>query len=296
VLKQGIVDWGQTMTSKLQEQLLAPQTVALSENLGLEWVPQDLTLMAGGLLHVPGQFRLLRQNSSVKPTALERTYDDSTLAAVKESGFILPSDTLPKLIQYLYQTGDLRYRVNSASVSSFTSLMGSRFFQFFIWPDLMNFSSRTSFWFDISSEAAPKLANGEMNPGGGIAYRVSAPLLVNQWAPGEGQYVPYLDFRAPMTGELNAKIDDGKLSIQLSPNDLNVSAVYRPEYQKIRRIDNNWIATGILGSNVQSYLQSQAFQFTLPSWDLGQGMTLGMRDLQIWHQSFRIPLQLTSSP
>jgi hypothetical protein len=125
---------------------------------------------------------------------------------------------------------------------------------------------------------------------------VSAPLIVNQWAPAGNKYVPYVDFTSPMRGSLSAKIAGGKFTMQLVPTSLDVTSHFRKEYSLLRYV-TDWIATSLLGSRVAGYLESKPVSFDVPAWDIGDAgaLSINPRDVQLWKYSFRIPLDFKNS-
>ncbi len=290
VLKDGALDFVSSSLVGLQAELLRAREVTLKEGLSLSWVPTDLVDAGQGVLRVPGQMVITKASPLVSRQSVERSYDVLSLVSVKESGFVLPRGTLPRVVEFMQKNGELGYRAKSSEIESFVGLMQSRFLQFFVWPDLMSFPTSTQFYFDVSAQKAPVFTNGVMLNGGGIRYDVQAPLLVNQWAPSGNKYLPYVDFYAPLQGSLSAKIADGKFTIQLMPSSLDVSSVFRKEYSMVRQV-TAWIATSLLGSRVSGYLESRPISFDVPTWELGDGsMSLNPRDVQLWKYSFRVPL------
>lgn len=293
VLKQGVLDWVQSSLGGLQTELLTERKSDWGEHLKLAWQPATLTTLPGGLIRVAGVMVLAKPGSTLGADILVRNYDAQTLSAVTESGYVLPKDFLQHALSYLFVNGELQYRLNSSKLAAFEALMQSRFLQFFVWPDLMSFREQTQFIFDLTSEQAPKLGVGSMLTGGGSSYSFSAPMIAHQWAPASTEYLPYVDFRAPLTGRLTAKIQNGVLSLQTTTqNELNLKAQFRPEFARLRS-ENTWIATSLLGSRVRDYLNATPFTLAVPSWSLGSGVSLGVRDLQAWKQSFRIPLDFS---
>lgn len=291
VLKQGILDWMQNTLGSLQAQLLVQRDVQIKEKIKVSWIPQELTTLSGGLLRVAGNFVLSKPGATLGSATLARDYDPRILTAVLESGFVMPKNSLQSILNYMYSNGELQYRLQSSGIPAFQSLMNSRFFQFFIWPDLMNFATSTGFYFDLASERVPQVSNGQMLDSGGSVYDFTMPMVAHQWAPdSKGNYLPYVDFTTPVTGQLSAQISDGTLSLQLKSNDLQLVDVFRSEFAKTRD-ENNWIATSILGSNVKDYLNQTPFNVAVPSWQVGSQLSLALRDLQAWTKTFRIPIQ-----
>lgn len=295
VLRQGVQDWMQSTMGSLHAQLLVPREVKLKERIGLKWVPAQISTMLGGLIRVAGTFNLSKVNSRVGADQLPRNYDPATtLLSVTESGFVFPRDSMQRILRYMYSNGELRYRTNSSVIDAFVSLMNSRFLQFFIWPDLMQFDTNTNFVFDLGTSGVPALGTGGMMDGGGSSYPFKANLLVHQWAPNEKAYVPYVDFTAPVTGTLIAGFADGKLNLQMQTDDMNIESSFRSEYSAIRQV-SSWISTWILGSSVKDYLNTTTMSVDVPNWQVGNQLSLGMRDVQVWNKTFRIPLQFKAT-
>ncbi|MGZ3723623.1 MAG: hypothetical protein ACXVA9_11860 [Bdellovibrionales bacterium] len=294
VLKAGLQDWMQSTLGTLQTQLLTTREVSIKEKMKVAWMPAQLTTLPGGMLRVAGTFVLAKPGSLVGADQLPRNYDPAILGRVTESGFIMPKDTMSRIFRYMQINGELQYRLNSTDVAAFTSLMNSRFLQFFVWPDLMNFNTSTQFYFDLASQTVPVLGDGAMLDGGGSAYNITMPMIVHQWAPDANgkSYVPYIDFTAPVQGKLQAQIKDGVLSLQIHTDDLKIDDSFRLEYQKIRDV-NPWVATYLLSSSVKDYLNSTPYYMAVPSWQIGNELSLSMRDIQVYQQTFRIPLQFT---
>lgn len=289
VLRDGVLDWVEGSLGDLQVELMKAREISLRPELQLTWVPQEMQDAGNGLIRVGGQLVMSKKAKVASQETLERTFDAATLAAVNESGFVLPRETLPKIMDFLQRNNELGYRASSKQIDSFQSLMNSRFLQFFVWPDLMKFAKKTEFYFDVGAEKSPVLTNGRTVTGG-VAYDIQAPLLVRQWAPTTTQYLPYVDFRAPMQGRLSAKIHNGELQIQLQPSALKVNSTFRSEFKTFRSV-SSYIANSLLGSRVADYLNSKPVNLTIPAWTLGDGMSLSMKGVKLHDQSFRIPLE-----
>jgi hypothetical protein len=293
-LKNGVLNWVQSSLAGVHGDLMQPRVFPLKAGLDMNWTPDTLNGLPGGLIRVAGHLNLQKNTAKAYSQTLDRTYTDQSLTQVKESGYVLPKDTMTALMDFLYHTGDLQYRTTSDKVSAFSSLMNSRFMQFFVWPDLMSFASKTVFYFDVLTSGSPALAGGEALVDGGVQYAMQAPLVVHQWAPVSGKYIPYVDFSSQVTGKMQASVDGNQIKLQMLPNQLNVKTNFRGEFSLIRYV-NNWIATSLLGSRVQSYLTSTPLTLNVPSWQMSDNTSLSVRDLQQWKQSFRVPLQFKNS-
>lgn len=294
VLQAGVLNWIEDAVSHMQGQLLHGQVLTLKPGLDLTWQPLAMTGLAGGVVRVNGQFVLQKATAGVPfQTVVSGSYKESDLASVADSGFILPKNALAAVLGFLYRTGELSYRVSSDQVPAFVSLMQNPLAKFFVWPDLFNFAENSHFYFDITTSKAPSLTQGTILDNGGVAYLLRAPLVVHQWAPARGQYLPYVDFSAQVTGTLKAVVQQQKLTLSLSPGPMDVQAIFRSEYASVRGV-NSWIATYLLGSTLQDYLSGSSYSLDLPSWPVSERLSIRIRDLQQWNESFRIPLQFAS--
>lgn len=293
VLQDGVLDWVDGSLGTLQSSLMQGRTINLKQDLTLNWQPTQLIPQANGLLRVAGDFLLSRAGVNVDGGELVRNYSDDLLSRVTKSGFILPRNTVQKVLEFLYMTGDLQYRVQSKDVEGFQGLMQSRFMQFFVWPDLMKFAKDAQFYFDLGLQAAPVLSGG-VNAAGGVVYNVAAPVIVHQWAPGTTQYLPYVDFTSPMQGKLSAQIKEGHLSLQLKSEGLNMAAAFRPEFQAFRAITKR-LQTSMLNSRVEDYLDKKTFDFDLNDWQVGENFSIGLSGLDQRDQTLRIPLEFKES-
>jgi hypothetical protein len=297
LLKAAILDWSQNTLNALQAQLLTEHHFQLKDKVTLSWQPSSLASLAGGLMRVLGTMMISKAGATAGADSLARNYNPATvLPAVKESGFVLPKDTLQRVLNYLYTNGELQYRVASTSIASFTQLLSSGFEEFWVWPDLMNFSPSSVFYFDVGTQHTPQLGAGAMLDAGGSSYPITAPMIVHQWAPAGSQYLPYFDFSVPISGQLSAVLSNGQLNLQLQTQDLQIVAQLRDEYLKYRPNANPWIGTSMISSSVQDYLNSTPYTVAIPDWQLAPGIALGPRDIQVWTQTFRIPLQIKTTP
>lgn len=285
-LREAALDRVRSALLDLQSELTKPRAVALKPGLDLVWQPAAVSAAGSGLLRIAGALTLEKQAAANSEVALARTYAEAQLSQVTESGFVLPRDTMPELLKFMHAVGDLGWRVPSRDLQAFASLMQNRFLQFFLWPDLLKYDATTAFVFDVTTSRAPTLDAGQTLASGGVSYAVTTGLLVHQWVPAGGQYVPYVDFTSPLRGQLEARVAAGQLALRLAPGELDVSARF------FKKGANPWLATSLLGDRVSDYLKEKTFVIDLPTWTIADVVNLSVRDVQQWKQSFRVPLEV----
>lgn len=292
MMKEATLRWVQNSLGSFQKEILTARTVTIRPTLTATWEPQDMEAIGEGMIRVPGQLSLKKEGEGPEQVeVVERTQLAASLISMTESGLVLPKNTIEKVVEFLHRNGELNHRVPSNSVTAFVGLMKSRFLQFFVWPDLMKFATNTTFYFDLRAQNYPSLTNGRMVTDRGLTYDLQVPLLVNMWAPHNGNYLPYVDFRAQGSGRVYINVKGNQLQLQAMTGPLNVRSQFRDEYKSVRAVSDS-IWESLLGSRVQSYLSSQKFMTDLPEWPLTQNLILGVTDIQMWKQGLRVPLEV----
>ena len=283
LVKGAVIELAKGAADDLRRKLLAREEFNLFDPLVGAWIPSAVTAVDGGSLRVAGEFVFSVPGSELGADLVERSFDPLSLSEVKESGFVLPRSAVERFLRFLHVNGLLQYRLSSADISAFQSLMWNRLMQFFVWPDLMSFARDSRFYFYFRTDASPRLSDGVSLDGGGVAFGVSVPLTVQQWAPVSSVgYVPYLNFETNVEGSLFARVVNERLQMRLKPYGLNLSCRFAPEFMRYRGV-NTRLSCGLIGNSARSHLSEKIFEFPLPA---------GVRDLQIWPDSLRLPLTL----
>jgi len=290
MLKTGLRQVMQEAMVNLHHELMQERHLTVADDLDLSWKPDGLLGMPNGALRLGGQVTLTVKNSPKEFTRKTvKTLQEEYLDSVTESAVILPKDTLPDLLQFLYESGVLRTRLKSWEIPAFQTLMQSRFFQFFLWPDLMSFAKTTRFYFDLTLQTSPQLANGQTT-NSTVRYNLTTNISSFQWAPNGGQYVRYLDLTSPLRGPIQFAIDHGQIRVGMVSSELDLHARFHPDFRALRSV-NTRLATETIGSHVGDALKDMKFQYALPQWNVSQDMALMPVGLQLRKQSLRVPLQ-----
>lgn len=121
------------------------------------------------------------------------------------------------------------FNFNLRSISEFNSLLNFRLFQFFIWPDLMNYSTRASFPVISRIGAKPKVSYS--------SYRIYAEGSANSWVYSSraGYAWRYIDVQTGFSARILPKIENGKLNLGFEQRSVNSSAQMAPDYTRAFR-------------------------------------------------------------
>lgn len=168
----------------------------------------------------------------------------SSVSTTTDAQLRLPKDFIKEVMGRAYAGDSWQQRVYSDKIPGFSSLMRSRFVQFFVWPELMRFSKATRFIFDMSSHKDIGIQ------GEGLYYQMNAPLLAKMWAPRGGAYVPFMNFTLPFTSQVQLSVNKGTVSAQFKNSTLGLSpqwdSTYLNDFNPSKRFSGKTIRDRIL--------------------------------------------------
>ncbi|MGZ3768275.1 MAG: hypothetical protein ACXVCP_12745 [Bdellovibrio sp.] len=122
----------------------------------------------------------------------------------------LPKDFFKEVAMATYSQNTWLHTVSSDKLAGFSTLMNSRLSQFFVWPELTNYSTSAKFLFDIYSDQNITI------DGQGMAYQLKGNFNSLMQAPRGGKYIPFMNFEIPLTSKIQLKVDNGKMNATFS--------------------------------------------------------------------------------
>lgn len=211
---------------------------------------------------------------------------DGESAAVSSSASLrLPKDFINVVLSEAYKGNTWLHQISSSKLPGFSTIMGSRFVQFFIWPELMNYSKSAKFMFDLYSDKDVQIT------GNGLQYSVKASMYAKMQAPKSGSYIPFMNFSLPFASKVTLKLDDGKVQAKFVNPTLGMTGTYDStyisRYSPSRRFKSSTIRDRIIDS-----LWGQSVSMTLPEIPVAEGLSLQVNKL-LTTDSSDLVLQLT---
>ncbi len=185
----------------------------------------------------------------------------------------LPSTFVKEVMAQAYSANSWMHSIYSNSLPGFSTIMSSRFNQFFVWPELMNYSPSAKFLFDIYSNKDPKIS------GQGLQYQVNMNLLSKMQAPQSGKYVPFMNFVIPFSSKVNLAVADSKLNVSFLNTNLTLQyqwdASYVNRYGPSERFGASTIQSRLLAA-----IAGQTTTVTLPTIPVMNGVSLKIKKAQ----------------
>lgn len=225
-------------------------------------------------MNAKGRIRVEFKNSTTgntKTLVLSKTA--VTLNQGTEAGLVLPADFIKAVMSEAYSANSWVHKLNSSQIPGFSTLMGSRFSQFFVWPELMNYSKSAKFLFDLYSNKDPQIA------GSGLNYKVNLNLLSRMQAPKGSSYVSFMNFVMPFSSNVALTVNSGVMTTSFSGVGLGLSpqwdASYVARYSPSQKFSSGTIRDRIVGS-----LEGQTVKMKLPKIPLTEGVLLRVESLK----------------
>lgn len=168
---------------------------------------------------------------------------------------------------------------NLQNIRAFSKLMSSRFLQYFVWPDLSRFPSRTPFYFSTLPERSQLI----LKPASGNNYEASFNTTASLTTMIGSSAIEYLQLGLGMNTSLNVSVSDGQLKLKTAAAELSLAWSYGLLYQMIFRPKNR-IATEVMLESVKSLFGHQSTSYELP------GIKIDNKEfkLQNWKQTDEI--------
>jgi len=184
---------------------------------------------------------------------------------------IISEDAVTAFLQSYFAPGYWSYKGLANNNASFASLLNSGFEQFFVWGDLLNYSSSTQFPVQVTTTSPAQLS---WNTDGSLALSSAINIDMN------AESTPYVHFQvAPLKSNLSFSISNNKLVFQ--PGNLNMKMQYQFDPASCKsRGGCGSIASSTIKNSIQSYLNSNTFSFPLPAIQVVGGSTLNATAIQ----------------
>ncbi|WP_413576169.1 hypothetical protein ACLVWU_17440 [Bdellovibrio sp. HCB290] len=203
-------------------------------------------------------------------TKLELAKGDVNYGTSGQAMIRLPAGFAKEMISRGYAANSWVHQFYSSQISGFSSVMNSRFMQFFVWPELMDYPKSSNFLFNVYSNKDPKIS------GSGLKYQLSVNLYSQMKAPKNSKYIPFMNFTVPFSSGISLGISDSKAAVKFTGTSLDLRYAWDPSYVKSfsprTRFASSTIEGKILGA-----IAGKTFNVTLPAIPLTEGVSLKIK-------------------
>lgn len=292
----GAGDFAGLVQSELQKQLAQPEAIAemakpyaqnaLNEQMAQalnRWkVPrtindgkQALTIVLSGTQTInskgvllTGLARLGTQSPDRDGTVVPLNLTESTVQQVGDQPTLVISK---KTIDSLVRQKSLWPKVttNLNKISGFQDLLGSRFIQFFVWPDLFNYNTNSPFSMVSEVQGTPKITLSSANKAwveGDVSSWVISKRQNKSWY--------YIHLQSQIAAWMTYGISKGQFNVTLQKSDVkNAQVGFGLDYVGTFN-PNTYIATSTIVDAANEAQAAQSQSVTIPSIQVFEGLTL----------------------
>lgn len=165
-------------------------------------------------------------------------------------------------------------RLLANDFEDFQGLLRSRFKQFFVWPDLFNFSSRDQFPILVQK---PDIQTFQLT---GTSLRLKAKTTAWLQAPRDGQLWYYVALMAQLDGDFAPTVNNGSLKLQSQNVQTKSQIGFGQDYVN-RYSPNMYIASAVTGPLVDTLVKDKAWSFALPQVKLSPSLTVKVQSYRL---------------
>jgi len=164
-------------------------------------------------------------------------------------------------------------KVYSTNIPGFSALTKSRFTQFFVWRALMDYPKTAKFLFEVYS---PK--NISMT-GSNLTYDVKAPLYAKMYAPKNGDYIPFMNFYAPLTSKVKLSLSKGIATAKFTNFDMDLKEGWDPSYVA-KYYPNKTFDGETIRKHIVQAAEGKSLSYTIPTIPVADDVSLKVQKVQ----------------
>lgn len=202
------------------------------------------------------------------------TLDGDSSASRSIASLRLPKDFLKEAMKRAYAPNTWMHQFGSDKFSGFVSLMSSRFLQFFVWPELLRYSKKSLFRFDVYSNKTLNIQ------GQGLNYRMQGVIYTQMQSPQGGRLAPFMDFTVPLKGNMKLQVQNGVLTADLGSPSLSLNAKWNNNYLKRGNVYRSF-SSGTIQSRIVQAIAGQKINTVLPKIPVADGLALQVKSARV---------------
>ena len=247
----------------LNSQLFSEKNIPLSDEVVVSLLPASMDLDEGtGQILLKGQIKTQFANSKEEAKHINADMSIAEVQNFSQSGLIISQKYLQTLVSYLHEDGFFYKKYLAQEIPGLGSLFKNRLFQFFLWPDLMNFKKNAAFSFEVLARALPKVKWNKVHQGSAW-FDLNADVAVETRTPKEYGERDYGKFLSPLNSQLWMRVYNENLGVGFHKPKLNAKFSWNQFYLKLFRPFQS-ISAFFFGKKVESALQDYRWKTKLP--------------------------------
>ena len=264
-----------------------------SSGISMNLTPESLQLLSDGGAELGGIAAF--SFAALNGTGCQKQISGDAPVSNGEDSLSIPVSAVEALIQCASLNKSLSYLFSSSQLPAFQSLLGNWFEKLFVWPDLLNFGSKSIFTFDLFPSGPPVFGPITEGASGNMNFNFSAPMTLASYAPEKDGMEHYVDFTTNLSGPATLAINNGVLSFTQSNSQLNISAHWDPLFIQNHNPDQS-IWSSIIAGDLKNLIASPGVTYTLPKWSVPGAFSLSIGSAQVDGADMHIGVSVNPNP
>lgn len=263
----------QSVAQSLNAKIFAPHSMDLANYARVQFLPEELQLMGpNGPFMVSGKVTAHLKASEDKAYIVEDSAFAQKISVQKGTGIYLSQKWIMQSIQKAQSLKLLNHSFSSSSISSLKSLFSNRLFQFFLWPDLMNFARNVLFMFEMRLQSLDKFSVIGASDGA-LWYDFQGSGSVFTQAPKKSAYFHYGDFKSSLKSRVWVKMHKGAAVVGAYDPKFQLNFSWAKKYLSLFNPFKS-ISVSYFASKIQSTLKNEKYSFVVPKLQVSDSTTM----------------------
>lgn len=248
----------------IHNQLFAEKQMALNSEIDVVLAPKTLELdeLTGHLL-LSGLIKANIKNSKEEQKHIEASLTKEEFSELSQNGFLVSHNYLTALVESLHDTGFFYKSYLAQQIPGLSTLFRSRLFQFFLWPDLLNFKRNAAFSFKLGANKKPAVKLSSLHKGSAW-FSLNTNLSVLTKTPESVGAREYGHFSSPFQSQAWLRVYEGKLALGFYQPKINLKFKWSDLYLKMFS-PFQFLSASFFGQQIASSLKDFRWSTALPA-------------------------------
>ncbi len=247
----------------IHAQLFAEKQMEVNAQINVALVPTALELdETTGQLLISGVIKTNIKDSHEKHKHIDAALSKEELAQLSQNGFLISQKYVTALVESLHESRIFNKSYLAQQIPGLSRLFRSRLFQFFLWPDLMNFKKNAAFTFELGTKKKPEIKLNAFNQGSAW-FSLNAEVSALARTPESYGASEYGNFSTPFRSQVWLRVYSGQLAAGFYKPKTNLKFHWSDLYLQIFK-PFRMISASFFGNQVESSLKDLRLSTKLP--------------------------------
>ncbi len=254
--------------ASIHSQLFAEKQMALNSDIEVVLAPKALEMdEVTGQLLLAGIVKANIKHSKDEQKYIEASLSKEEFSQLSQNGFFVSQKYITALVESLHESGFFYKSYLAQQIPGLSSLFRSRLFQFFLWPDLLNFRKNAAFSFELGAKKKPEVKLSSLHKGSAW-FSLNTELSVLTKTPESVGAREYGNFSSPFQSQAWLRVYEGKLALGFHQPKMNLKFKWSDLYLKTFR-PFQFLSASFFGQQMASSLKDFRWATPLPAIEVG---------------------------